>query len=190
MIRKITLSVCLLSLVLVNTTFGKGIQAKYSKKHVGIGIGYVTSHIPLADAELKILLTQLNYDYSFMDPHKNFRTSVETGIIGFWGILPIPQVGANLYIGSEDKDIQAKVGINGFYDISVGGHAGFMIKTGVVIKNRFDVSLFTVPAGSDANSSYAEFLGMESKEEAEANYEKNKAHVIMPYYGLMFTVRL
>lgn len=167
------------------------IQARPKNKHVNLGFGMVTSDLPISEADLRLMITTVNYDYCFMNPMKKFRTSLEIGLYGFYGILPIPELGANLYIGSEDQDIHYKIGVGGFYDISVGGHAGLMVKPGIIIKNRFDVSFFIVPTGLDSEKSYAQFLGLQSKDEAKEEYKKHdNQHVIMPYYGLMFTIRL
>ncbi len=183
-----------ISALLIAVAFNKAhadLQLEPSNKHVNFGIGLVTSDLPISEADLRLVITSFYYDYCFMNPMSKFRTSIELGVYGFYGILPIPELGANLYIGSEDQDIHYKIGVGGFYDISVGGHAGLMIKPGLIIKNRFDISLFIVPTGTDSKKSYAQFLGMESKADAKEAYEKQgDQFVVMPYYGLMFTIRL
>lgn len=165
-------------------------MGRVSRKHLYFGAGMVVDDLPVAVADMKLPITNFAYDYSFMDPEKKIRTSIELGLYGFYGILPVPEVGANVYFGSETNDIQGKIGIGGFYDISVGGHAGFAIKPGIIIKNIFEISLLCVPVGSDAKQSYKEFFGFESSEEADMTAAKNGGkNVVMPYYGFLLGLR-
>jgi hypothetical protein len=168
-----------------------GMQKLPSNKHLNIGLGLITSDFPVSQARSRFFISTFNYEYCFMNPTDRFRTSIELGLYGFNALLPVPLLGADLYLGSEENDIQVKVGLNGFYDLSVGGHAGLMVKPGVVVNNRFDIALFMVPVGTDATRSYKEFLKMETSQEAEKNYMKNgNRFVVLPYYGVMFTIRI
>lgn len=186
------LSTLVIILVSQNTT--AGLQLEPSNRHLNIGFGLVTSDIPVMESDLRIILSALYYDFSFMAPSKMVRTSIEIGMYGYYGILPIPEIGANLYIGSEDRNIQAKIGVGGFYDIFVGGHGGMALKPGIIIKNRFDISFMIVPLGTDSKEPYPEILGFESSSDEyddDGNViKKDGPNVIMPYYGMMFTVRL
>jgi len=92
-------------------------------------------------------------------------------------------------LGRPGSDIKAKLGVGGFYDLWVGGHAGLIIKPGVVFADRFETTFLIVPTGSDSERSYGEALGLETKEEADEFYEKHGQRVMMPYYGLMLTVK-
>ena len=161
-----------------------------SNSHWGTGVGLVVSEFPISMSKLTIGLSQVYYEYQFTDPTNKVRTSLEGGLYGFYMLLPVPEVAANMYFGSEESDVQGKLGVGGFYDISVGGHAGIMAKAGAVIKNKFDLTFFVVPTGLDAKRSYGEFMQMESKERAEQNYIRNgDQYVIMPYYGMLFSIR-
>ena len=173
---------------MATSTFAKlGVQ---SRKHLTFSVGIVLNELPVAVADMKLPMAQVAYDYSFMDPSQLIRTSFEFGVYGFYGLLPVPEVGANLYIGRESQDIQGKLGINGFYDISVGGHAGMAIKPGILIKNRVDFSFIVVPFGTDSKQSYKEFFQLESKQDAEESYIKNgNRYVVVPYFGVMLGLR-
>jgi hypothetical protein len=161
-----------------------------SHSHVGTGLGIVVDDVPVATADLKIGISSLYWDRQFMDPTSSLRTSVELGLYGFYLLLPIPQVSANMYFGSEENTIQGKLGVGGFYDVSVGGHAGLMVKTGVILKNRFDISFLVVPTGTDSEESYGKLLGLDSEQEASENYRRNgNQHVVMPYYGMLVSIR-
>ncbi len=177
-------------LIVVSAFSSEAKMGRTSRKHLYFGAGMVVDDLPIAVADMKLPITNFAYDYSFMDPEKKLRTSIEIGLYGFYGILPVPELGANVYIGSETNDIQGKIGLGGFYDISVGGHAGFAIKPGIIIKNRFEISLLCVPVGSDAKQSYKEFFGFETAEEADATAAKNDGkNVVMPYYGFLLGLR-
>lgn len=179
-----------ISLIAITVSSIHAELGRTSRKHLFFGAGMVVDNLPVATADMKLPITHFAYDYSFMDPDKKLRTSIEIGLYGFYGILPVPEIGANLYIGSEENDIQGKIGLGGFYDISVGGHAGIAIKPGIVIKNMFEISLLCVPVGSDAKQSYKEFFGFESEEEAAKTAAKNGGqNVVMPYYGFLLGFR-
>jgi hypothetical protein len=105
------------------------------------------------------------------------RTAATLGLYGFALVLPVPKVGVEMLIGDPRQDLQGKVGINGFYDISVGGHGGVALELGVRMKNFVDISFFTVPFGSDSKRDYLEFMGFRG----EAG---DPPHVILPYYGI------
>ncbi len=172
------------------TTISADVQLKPSSGHFATGLGAVVSDLPVASADFKVPVGTVYYERHFMNPTSPIHTSAELGLFCFYGLLPFPELSANLYIGGEDRDVQGKIGLGGFYDLAVGGHAGLMGKIGTVFKNRFDVSLFFVPIGNDATQSYGEFFGFESPDEAsEAYANNNNQHVVMPYYGFMFTVR-
>ena len=174
--------------VMATSTFAKfGVE---SRRHLLFSAGIVLNELPVAVAEMKLPITQFAYDYSFMEPTEFFRTSIEIGAYGFYGLLPVPELGANIYIGRESQDFQGKLGINGFYDISVGGHAGMAIRPGIIIKNRVEFSFIIVPFGTDSKQSYQEFFGLETAEEAQKSYEENgNRHVVVPYYGVMVGFR-
>lgn len=177
------------SFLALNMSANADLQTAVKKGHFTTGVGLVVSDLPVAVAGLRLPITTLAYERSFMDPDKKIHSSAELGLLWFYGILPFPELSANLYFGSEKQDIQGKFGLGGFYDIAIGGHAGLMTKIGVVLKNRFDISFLIVPTGSDSKQSYQEFFGIDTPEEAQKFYEENGQHVIMPYYGMLFTVR-
>jgi hypothetical protein len=160
-----------------------------SNAHFGWGVGMAFSKIPFLMSNLKLPLSNFYYDRQFTDPNNSIRASAELGLYGFSGIIPVPEIGSNLYIGGEKSPIQGKIGLGGFYDIAVGGHAGIMAKLGAILANRFDLSVFVVPTGTDSKQSYQEFLGLESKASADAYYAQTGHHVAMPYFGFMFTIR-
>ena len=62
------------------------IQARPKNKHVNIGFGMVTSDLPISEADLRLMITTVSYDYCFMNPMKKFRTSLEIGLYGFYGM--------------------------------------------------------------------------------------------------------
>lgn len=157
--------------------------------HFGLGAGMAFTNVPFSMSKLKLPLTYLYYDRQFTDPTSPVRASVELGMYGFEGIVPVPELGSNLYLGSEESLIQGKIGIGGFYDIAVGGHAGVTVKGGVILANRFDFSLFVVPLGRDSKRSYLEVIGAESKAEAQDGYAKEGHFVQMPYFGFLITMR-
>jgi hypothetical protein len=160
-----------------------------SNAHFGYGVGMAFTKLPFLMSDLKLPLSSFYYDRQFTDPRSFVRASAEIGLYGFTLVLPVPEVGSNLYIGGEDSPIQGKIGVGGFYDIAVGGHAGILTKIGVVLANRIDLSIFVVPTGTDSKRSYQEFLGLESQEKADAYFAKTGHHVGMPYFGFLFTIR-
>jgi hypothetical protein len=171
----------------------QNVQAKItlepSNAHYGWGVGMAFTKVPFLMSDLKLPLSTFYYDRQFTDPANFIRASAEIGLYGFSMIIPVPAVGSNLYIGSESSPIQGKIGLGGFYDVAVGGHAGLLAKGGIIVANRFDLSLFVVPTGTDSKQSYQEFIGIESRAKADAYYAKTGHHVAMPYFGFMFTIR-
>lgn len=157
----------------------------------GGGLGLVFTDIPISNSEFTVIMSELHYGWYLTDPNESFRTAATLGLYGFAGIIPVPKVSVEAYVGEPTQDIQGKLGVSGFYDIAVGGHGGVAIETGVRIKNRIDVSLFVVPTGADAERDYLEFMGMRDEGWAEADSDRDgtpnkddKPHVIMPYFGI------
>jgi len=166
------------------------VQLASDRGHLVWGLGMAFSKVPFSLSKLKLPLSYLAYDHQFTDPEKMVRYSAEVGMYGFEVIVPVPEAGANLYIGRESSKIQGKIGLSGFYDIAVGGHAGMAVKTGLIFSNRFDVSLMIVPTGRDADRSYLEVMGLQSKEEAaQFRLENDGKNVLFPYFGFMVTLR-
>lgn len=166
------------------------VQNAPSKTHHTFGMGLVVDRLPVSMANLTIPLSYYAWERQFVDPMRRVRAGIEIGTYGFYGLLPIPELGTNMYIGGEDQPIVGKIGIGGFYDIIVGGHGGLMIKAGIIAANRFDINLMIVPVGSDSKRSYSEFLGLETKTEAKEYYDRHGYYVKLPYYGLMIGLRI
>lgn len=178
------------SLVIAATPVFSGVQVEPKNTHLSWGLGMALSQVPFSMSKLKLPLSYYSYDHQFTDPRGFIRSSVELGLYGFNVIIPVPTLGSNLYFGSEEADIQGKIGLGGFYDIAVGGHAGVVAKAGLIMKNRFGIDLFVVPTGLDSKKSYTEVLGIESKSAAEQGaLENGGKYVIMPYFGFMLTIR-
>jgi len=166
------------------------VQIETKNSHLCWGLGMALSQIPFSMSKLKLPLSYFSYDHQFTDPNAFIRSSVELGMYGFDVIIPVPTLGSNLYIGGETADIQGKIGLGGFYDIAVAGHAGLVAKGGLIFKNRFNIDLFVVPTGIDSKKSYTEVLGIESRNDAEKGAQANGGkYVIMPYFGFMLTIR-
>jgi hypothetical protein len=162
-----------------------------SKNHTMFGVGLCVDQIPVSMASLTIPLSYFAYERQFADPTNLLRGGLEIGLFGFYGILPIPEIGTNFYIGGENKTFQAKIGCNGFYDLFIGGHGGLAVKAGLLVNNRFDFDIMVVPPGlaSDSRRSYQEALGLESKAKADAYYAEHHYHVKTPYFGLLIGLR-
>jgi hypothetical protein len=167
------------------------IQLAPNKNHTMFGVGLCVDKIPVSMASLTIPLSYYAYERQFAEPTGNLRGGLELGVFGFYGILPIPEIGTNFYIGGENQTFQVKIGCNGFYDLFVAGHGGLAVKTGLIVNNRFDFDIMVVPPGlaSDASRSYQEALGLESKEKAQAYYDLHHYRIKTPYFGLLVGLR-
>ena len=148
-----------------------------SKSYWGWGLGLVFTEIPISESQFTVFMSELHYGMYLTDPNDFLRTAANIGLFGFALVLPVPKVGVEMMIGEPTQDVQGKVGASAFYDISVGGHGGVALELGVRIKNKVDVSFFTVPGGWDSKRDYLEFVGVRDEEGA-------KPFVIMPYFGL------
>jgi hypothetical protein len=184
-------SACLIAVFGIMVESSANIRLAPAKNHTMFGVGLCVDQIPVSMASLTIPLSYYAYERQFADPTRNVRGGLEIGVFGFYGILPIPEVGTNFYIGGEDRTFQAKIGCNGFYDLFVGGHGGLAIKTGLIVNNRFDFEIMVVPPGlaTPGKRSYQEALGLESKEKAQAYYDAHGYYVKTPYFGLLIGLR-
>jgi hypothetical protein len=168
-----------------------GFTLEPSQNHTTYGIGLAVDNIPVSMASLVIPLSCVSYEHQFANPKNKLRGGVELGAYGFYFVLPIPEVGTNMYIGGEDQAVQGKIGLTGFYDLFVGGHGGLGVKAGIILNNRFDFDILIVPPkmASDSKRSYQEALGLESKDKADAYYAEHGYHVKTPYFALLACVR-
>lgn len=156
----------------------------------GFGFGYVFNKIPVSMSTFNVALSDLWYSHIFGDPNEKIRVAGTLGFYGFAIALPVPKVACELYYGKPTEDIQFKGGVGTFYDVAVGGHGGVFSDLGVVIKNRVDISFMAVPLGTDSERSYSEFLGTETKEEAEEYKRTHGGHYVqLPYYGVKVGLR-
>lgn len=154
------------------------------KSYWGFGLGYVFTEIPISQSEFTVFMSELYYSYYLSDPNASMRTALTLGAYGFALILPVPQVSAEFFLGAPTQDIQGKLGVGGFYDISVGGHAGMSLELGARLKDKVDVSFFIVPTGVDSKRDYLDFLGLRDEDD-----KPTKPYVIMPYFGLFLTFK-
>ena len=148
-----------------------------SRSYWGWGLGLVFTEVPISESDFTVFMSELHYGYYLTDPNEFMRTAMTLGVYGFALVLPVPKVGVEMIIGEPTQDVQGKVGVAGFYDISVGGHGGLAVELGARIKNKVDVSFFTVPTGWDSKRDYLEFVGVR-------DVEGPKPYVILPYFGL------
>lgn len=156
----------------------------------GFGFGYVFNRIPISLSTFNVPISDLWYSHIFGNPDEKTRVAGTLGFYGFQILLPVPKVSMDLYYGKPTEDIQFKGGVGGFYDVSVGGHGGVMGELGVVLKNRVDISFMAVPLGTDSKRSYSEFMGFETKEEAEqSRIEAHGHYVELPYYAVKMGLR-
>lgn len=155
----------------------------------GFGVGYAFNKIPISLSTFDVLLSNLWYSHVFGNPEEKTRIAGTLGLYGFALVLPIPRVSMDFYYGKPSDDIQFKTGVGGFYDLTVAGHGGLSGELGVVLKNRVDISFIAVPVGTDSKRSYGEFLGLESKTEADQGYADKGHYIEFPYYGLMVGLR-
>jgi len=155
-------------------------EVKNDRTSWGFGLGYVFTTIPISESKFTVLMSELHYSVYLTDPNESVRTQATLGLYGFGLILPIPKVSVEMFLGDPTQDIQAKVGVGAFYDITVGGAAGLPIEVGARIKNHVDVSFVAVPAGIDSKRDYLEFIGQRDK-------AGPKPYVIYPFYGLFLT---
>ena len=143
------------------------------------GVGYVFDQIPISQSNFKILMSEIDYGYWLSDPNESMRMAASVGLYGFALILPVPKVSAAMYFGKPTNDLQAKIGVGGFYDITVGGHAGVNTELGVLIKNKVDISMVIVPTGLDSKRDYIDFIGLRKDGEVAS-----KPYVVFPYFGI------
>ena len=152
-------------------------EVKNDQNFWGFGLGYVFTTIPISQSKFTVYMAELYYSHYLTDPNDYFRTAATVGLYGFDFILPIPKVSMEMYLGKPSDDIQWILGVGAFYDITVGGAAGLPVEFGARIKNRFNVSFFTVPTGIDSKRDYLQFVG-------EREVSGPKPYVIFPFYGI------
>lgn len=155
------------------------------KTYWGWSAGGVFTDIPISkalDSGFAVVMANAYYGHLLSDPADDFRTALTLGVYGFQIILPVPAVGVDFFAGQPTQDMQFKGSLGGFYDITVGGHAGAYLGAGVLLKNRFNVSFFMVPFGKDADRDYLEFVG--TRDVAAKCDDDGVDCVKMPYFGL------
>lgn len=150
-----------------------------SRSFWGWGLGYVFTDVPISQSEFTVFMSQLYYSYYLSPPQDNMRTALSLGVYGFAFILPVPKVSAEFYLGRPNQDIQGKLGVGGFYDVAVGGHAGVSGELGIRIKNKVDVSFLVVPTGIDSERDYLDFMGLRKEGD-----KVSPPYVIFPYFGI------
>jgi hypothetical protein len=162
----------------------------------GGGLGLVFTSIPISESDFTVLMSELHYSQYLGDPNASMRTAASLGLFGFALILPVPKISMEMYLGKPTQDVQGKVGVGGFYDIAVGGHAGVSAEVGVRLKNRIDATIYVVPAGIDSKRDYLEFMGIRNKTDDNDGSQdgdgipdyKETPHVKMPYFGFFLSV--
>jgi hypothetical protein len=161
----------------------------------GGGLGLVFTSIPISQSQFTVIMSELHYSQYLGDPNASMRTAATLGLFGFALILPVPKISMEMYLGKPTQDVQGKVGVGGFYDIAVGGHAGVSAEIGVRLKNRVDATVYIVPAGIDSKRDYLEFMGIRNKTDDNDGSKdgdgipdyKETPHVKMPYFGFFLS---
>ncbi len=160
-------------------------QTEYDRSYWGWNVGGVFTDIPISvaiDSGFAVLMSNAYYGRYLTDPTADFRTAFTLGLYGFQLILPVPVVGMDVFLGNRESDLQFKGTVGGFYDITVGGHAGMALGIGALFKDRFNVSFFAVPFGKDADKDYLSFVG--TRDEAINCKAEGVDCVKMPYFGV------
>lgn len=156
-----------------------GVRLAPSMNHFGTGLGICINKVPVAMSEMKLPISHFYYERQFTDPTNFLHTGVEIGLHGAYIISPVPEMSANVYLGSEESVIQGKIGIGAMYDVLISGHAGVTVRAGMVINNRFEIGAIVVPTGKNQEKTYEEVFGIKG----------GTKDVSMPYGGLVFCVR-
>ena len=152
----------------------------YEDNYVSMGVGLVFTEVPISSSEFKVLMADLSYNSSLYDNGEDIRMIGSLGVYGFAIILPVPKVGMSMYYGKFQNDVKFKLGMNAFYDVTVGGHGGVAFEAGALFNDRFEVAFMTVPVGTDSKRDYLEFVGIRDE-------PGDKPFVVMPYFGIFLS---
>ncbi len=154
------------------------------RTHWGWEVGGVFSEFPVSkaiDSGFAILMSHGYYSWDLGTPGGFVQPSLSVGAYGFQLLLPVPEMSLGATLGAPGQDLRGKVSVGGFYDMFVGGHAGLTLSGGLLIKDRFNINLFMVPFGKDADRDYLYMAGIRDE---ELPCSKADPCVEMPYFGI------
>ncbi|NUQ81473.1 MAG: hypothetical protein HUU10_07680 [Bacteroidetes bacterium] len=142
------------------------------------GAGLAVSSLPVADADFKMVLSDLHYEYVFteMKPILGMKPGLNVGVIGLNGFIPLPMMELTGTI-NYGEGLAGRFGVGGFYDVLIAGHSGLTLKAGVLFDDKYEFAVMSVPVGGQPVKPYSEFI------------ENGPDIVKLPYFALMITFR-
>jgi hypothetical protein len=143
-----------------------------------IGGGAMVNRLPLSASEFTLPMLYFAYESIYKKAMGPFDFSWS---IGFYDLMP--EIEAAVFLPMKPFDLRISVG--GYYDFIIGGHAGMLLKTGIVLNKYAQFDLLFVPFGTQPTISYSELLKTGNK----VDYDGTNG-LKFPLFGALVSIRI
>ncbi len=164
----------------------KKFQKTNSSGRILIGVGCIVDKFPIADAAFAKGVIHLGYEHYFMNVRRGpVKWSPEVGLQMLNWYLPTPYACANFYAGKYP--FYGKVGIGGYYEFVLGGHAAMFLNLACELNQFIEVNYMLIPLGTQPRRSYNAYEG-EYLKKGDPNF--SKVDIDFPYMGVFLNFKL
>lgn len=143
-----------------------------------IGAGAMVNRLPLSASEFTLPLIYFAYESIYKKMMGPFDFS---WCIGLYDLIPEIEFAVIMPM----KPFDFRVSVGGYYDFIIGGHAGMLLKTGIILNKYVQFDLMFVPIGSQPTISYSELLETGNK----VDYDGTNG-LKFPIFGALLSIRI
>ena len=116
-----------------------------------IGAGAMVNRLPLSASDYTLPMFYFAYESIYKKMINPFDFSWS---IGFYDLMP--EIEFAVIMPMKPFDFRLSVG--GYYDLIFGGHAGMLVKTGIILNKCVQFDVLLIPFGTQPTVSYSESL--------------------------------
>jgi len=142
-----------------------------------VGGGAMVEKLPISAAKYTLPMIFVAYESIYK---KSISALDFSWSIGFYDLMPEIEFAVTIPI--KPFDIRLSAGC--YYDIIIGGHAGLLTKTGIIINKTIGLDVILIPIGTQPTVSYSESLKKQKIIENDGEHGLD-----FPIMGMMFTLR-
>ncbi len=143
-----------------------------------IGGGAMVNRMPIAASQYTLPIAFFAYESIYKNMLGPFDFSWS---IGFYDLMPEIEFSAILPL----KPFDLRFSAGAYYDLIIGGHAGLLLKGGVIINKYIGFDVLLIPIGTQPTVSYSQTMDQGRIVENDGEHGLD-----FPIFGAMITFRL
>jgi hypothetical protein len=143
-----------------------------------VGAGAMVNRLPLSASEFTLPMIYFAYESIYKKMLGAFDFSWS---IGFYDLMPEIEFAVIMPM----KPFDLRVSVGGYYDMILGGHAGMLMKTGIILNKYVQFDVLLIPFGTQPTISYQELITTGKKVEYDGTNGLK-----FPVFGALLSIRI